>query len=112
MRPGSRAQRAYGVEQVNERHRHRYELNNRFRDALEQAGMVWSGISPDGLLVEIAELRDHPWMVGSQFHPEFKTRPNTPHPLFREFIGAAIAYGRRATGQVGAVTLGEQSLTQ
>jgi len=112
LRPGSRAQRAYGVERVNERHRHRYELNNRFRDALQQAGMVWSGISPDGLLVEIAELCDHPWMVGSQFHPEFKTRPNTPHPLFREFIAAAIAYGRRATGQVEAVTLGEQSLTR
>ena len=75
---------------MHERHRHRYEINNDYRDELEQAGMVWSGMSPDGLLVEIGELRDHPWMVGSQFHPEFKSRPNNPHPLFRDFIAAAL----------------------
>ncbi|MFH1084801.1 MAG: CTP synthase [Chloroflexota bacterium] len=89
--PGSRAQGAYGAERVHERHRHRYEINNDYRQALEEAGMVWSGVSPDRNLVEIGELRDHPWMLGSQFHPEFKTRPNRPHPLFVGFIGAALA---------------------
>ncbi|MEN6478451.1 MAG: CTP synthase [Anaerolineales bacterium] len=92
--PGSRAQRAYGCSLVEERHRHRYEINNDLRDQLAAAGMQWSGISPDGRLVEIAELRDHPWMLGSQFHPEFKSRPGNPHPLFRDFIGAAIANHR------------------
>jgi len=79
---------------VYERHRHRYEINNTYRELLQNAGMVWSGLSPDGQLVEIAELRDHPWMVGSQFHPEFKTRPNAPHPLFRAFLAAALANAR------------------
>ncbi len=79
---------------VNERHRHRYEVNNRYRDALEAAGMVWSGTSPSGHLVEIAELRDHPWMLGSQFHPELQSRPNTPHPLFRDFVQAAVTNAR------------------
>ncbi len=88
--PGSKAQRAYGTGSVNERHRHRYEINNRFRADMEAAGMVWSGVSPDSKLVEIGELRDHPWMVGSQFHPEFKSRPNAPHPLFREFVAEAL----------------------
>ncbi|MBM4429868.1 MAG: CTP synthase [Chloroflexi bacterium] len=75
---------------VYERHRHRYELNNQYRDLLENAGMVFSGLSPDGRLVEIAELRNHPWMVGCQFHPEFKSRLGRPHPLFAGFIQAAI----------------------
>ncbi len=90
LRPGTKVRQAYGVDQIKERHRHRYEINNAYRDILEKAGMVWSGVSPDNLLIEIAELRDHPWMVGSQFHPEFKTRPNRPHPLFREFIAQAL----------------------
>jgi len=84
---GTRAARAYGVDVVYERHRHRYEFNNRFRQALEEAGVVASGLSPDGSLVEIAELRDHPWMLACQFHPEFKSRPDSPHPLFVGFIG-------------------------
>jgi CTP synthase len=88
--PGTKAQQAYGALRIQERHRHRYEVNNRYREALQKAGLVLSGLSPDGQLVEVAELRDHPWMVGSQFHPEFKTRPNAPQPLFRAFIGAAI----------------------
>ncbi|HUV95238.1 MAG TPA: CTP synthase [Anaerolineae bacterium] len=87
---GTRARQAYESERVNERHRHRYEINNRYREVLQERGMVWSGVSPDGLLVEIGEIRDHPWMVGSQFHPEFKTRPNAPHPLFRDFVAAAL----------------------
>jgi len=86
---GTRAARAYGVEVVYERHRHRYEFNNDFRQPLEQAGIAASGLSPDGRLVEIAELRDHPWMVACQFHPEFKSRPDSPHPLFVGFVGAA-----------------------
>jgi CTP synthase len=86
---GTIAARAYGVEVVYERHRHRYEFNNDFRQPLEEAGIVASGLSPDGRLVEITELRDHPWMLGCQFHPEFKSRPDSPHPLFVGFIGAA-----------------------
>ena len=89
---GSRAMEAYGQEQIDERHRHRYEFNNDFRQALTEAGMVLSGVSPDGRLVEIVELKDHPWFVGAQFHPELKSRPNRAHPLFREFIRAAKAH--------------------
>jgi CTP synthase len=86
---GTIAARAYGTEVVYERHRHRYEFNNRFRQPLEEAGLVPSGLSPDGRLVEITELRDHPWMLACQFHPELKSRPDSPHPLFLGFIGAA-----------------------
>jgi CTP synthase len=90
--PGSKAARAYSSELVFERHRHRYEVNPRFRRRLEDAGMVCSGESPDGTLVEIIELADHPWFVAGQFHPEFKSRPDRAQPLFRGFIGAAIAH--------------------
>ncbi|MDD5081977.1 MAG: CTP synthase [Dehalococcoidales bacterium] len=86
---GSRAARAYATTLVQERHRHRFEFNNEFRDRLEKAGMVYSGLSPDGRLVELSELADHPWMVGCQFHPEFLSRPTRPHPLFREFVNVA-----------------------
>lgn len=89
--PDTHASQAYQLELVEERHRHRYELNNQFRQELEKAGMIFSGQSPDGLLVEIAELRDHPFMLGSQFHPEFLSRPNKPHPLFDSFIRSIIA---------------------
>ncbi len=88
--PGTKAANAYNQEIVDERHRHRFEFNNAYRDLLSKAGMEYSGMSPDGLLVEISELRDHPFMVGSQFHPEFKSRPERPHPLFREFVHAAV----------------------
>jgi CTP synthase len=77
------------MDEVRERHRHRYEFNNSYRETLENFGLVASGISPDGSLVEICEIRDHPFMVGTQFHPEFKSRPDRPHPLFRELVGAA-----------------------
>ena len=87
--PGSKAAGVYGVSQVEERHRHRFELNNAFREEFEKHGMVFSGISPDGRLVEIAELADHPFMVASQFHPEFLSRPNRPHPLFVGLVRAA-----------------------
>ena len=86
---GTIAARAYGSEVVYERHRHRYEFNNNFRQPLKEAGLVPSGLSPDGKLVEIVELRDHPWMLACQFHPEFKSRPDSPHPLFVGFVGAA-----------------------
>ncbi len=86
---GSRAAAAYGAEHIDERHRHRYEFNNAYRQALADAGLRLSGLSPDGRLVEIVELPDHPWFVGVQFHPELKSRPNRAHPLFREFIAAA-----------------------
>lgn len=88
---GTKAAMAYGVPEVQERHRHRFEVNNAYRDVLSRAGLVFSGLSPDRRLVEIAELADHPFMLGSQFHPEFKSRPTRPHPLFRAFVGAAIA---------------------
>jgi len=94
LRPDSRAAEAYGVERISERHRHRYEVNNHYRAQLEARGLLPSGISPDGKLVEIVELRDHPWFLGCQFHPEFKSQPVAPHPLFRAFLGAAIARAR------------------
>jgi CTP synthase len=86
---GTKTHAAYGQPEVVERHRHRYEFNNAYRQALAEAGLIASGLSPDGTLVEICELRDHPWMVGSQFHAEFRSRPNRPHPLFRGFLEAA-----------------------
>jgi CTP synthase len=86
---GTKAARAYGSEIAYERHRHRFEFNNRFREPLGKEGLTFSGLSPDGDLVEIVELKNHPWMVGCQFHPEFKSRPDCPHPLFRDFIKVA-----------------------
>jgi CTP synthase len=84
------AYEAYGAETISERHRHRYEFNNAYREKLLEKGLVISGISPDGELVEMIELKDHPWFLGCQFHPEFKSRPMNPHPLFREFIKASL----------------------
>ena len=89
---GTKGRAAYGEELIYERHRHRYEVNNEYRDRLTDAGMVISGLSPDGKLVEMIELPDHPWFVGNQGHPEFKSRPTRPAPLFRDFIGAAVVY--------------------
>jgi CTP synthase len=86
---GTLAAQLYDSDLVGERHRHRYEVNNAYREALSEAGMVFSGTSPDGRLVEIAELKDHPFFIGSQFHPEFKSRPLRPHPLFYGFVGAS-----------------------
>jgi CTP synthase len=87
---------AYGQSVVYERHRHRYEVNPALRPELERAGLVAGGTSPDGRLVEVIELPDHPWFCASQFHPEFKSRPTRPAPLFREFVGATA---RRALGE-------------
>ena len=91
LTPGSKAEAVYGAEVIYERHRHRFEVNNRYRATLEAAGMVLSGQSPDGRLVEIVELADHPWFVASQFHPEFRSRPERPHPLFDGFVASALA---------------------
>jgi CTP synthase len=90
LSPGSRAVAAYGVPEISERHRHRYEVNNDFREAITAKGMVISGLSPDRRLVEMVELPSHPYFVGCQFHPEFKSRPQEPHPLFQAFVGAAL----------------------
>ena len=90
--PGTKAGIAYAVDEISERHRHRWEFNNAYRDVLREAGMTLSGLSPNGRLVEITEIRDHPFMVGSQFHPEFKSRPNKPHPLFSAFLAAAVCH--------------------
>ncbi len=98
LEPGTLAHRAYACERIEERHRHRFEFNVGFRKPLEDAGLVISGTSPDGDLVEIVELADHPWFLGCQFHPEFKSRPMRPHPLFRDFIAAALAF-QEATGR-------------
>ncbi|HEX9021982.1 MAG TPA: CTP synthase [Nitrospirota bacterium] len=87
---GTLAYQAYGAGEISERHRHRYEFNNMYRDKLRAAGMVISGVSPDGELVEIVELKDHPWFLGCQFHPEFRSTPRKPHPLFTAFIAAAL----------------------
>ncbi len=92
LKEGTFAHRAYRTDKISERHRHRYEFNNEYLSRLEEKGLVISGTSPTGELVEITELKDHPWFLGCQFHPEFKSRPMSPHPLFRDFIGAAFEY--------------------
>uniref|UniRef100_A0A7C3WQY1 CTP synthase n=1 Tax=Desulfobacca acetoxidans TaxID=60893 RepID=A0A7C3WQY1_9BACT len=99
LQEGSLAAKAYGVREIMERHRHRYEFNNAYRERLTKAGLFISGTSPNGELVEIIELRDHPWFLGCQFHPEFKSRPMSPHPLFRDFIGACLAYKRERVSE-------------
>jgi CTP synthase len=91
---GSLARRIYDKPSVIERHRHRYEVNMHYRQPLERAGLIFSGVSPDGLLPEIVEFRDHPWFIGVQFHPELKSRPFDPHPLFASFVGAAVEHSR------------------
>jgi CTP synthase len=105
LQPGTKVSKAYGEPVVSERHRHRYEFNSAYRARFEEAGFICSGTSPDKRLVEFIELQDHPFWVGTQAHPEFKSRPDRPHPLFRELIGAALANrehreasGERASG--------------
>src|SRR5579862_480195 len=92
LKEGTKAFAAYAQKQISERHRHRYEFNNKYREQFQQKGMTFCGLSPDGRLVEIIELASHPWFVAVQFHPEFKSTPTNPHPLFRDFIAAALAY--------------------
>ena len=104
LETGSLAGRAYGQPIVLERHRHRYEFNNSYRELLAARGMKFTGLSPDGRLVEIVEIADHPFYLGTQFHPEFKSRPNRPHPLFATFIDAALAFAR-ANGRAEAAPM-------
>jgi CTP synthase len=92
--PGSKVAAIYGDTEISERHRHRYEVNTKYRDKLEAAGLRFSGMSPDGVLPEIVEREDHPWFIGVQYHPELKSRPFEPHPLFASFIGAAVEQSR------------------
>ena len=89
--PGTLMARCYDTELITERHRHRYEFNNDYRETLQAAGLTLCGLSPDGNLVEAVELTDHPFYIGVQFHPEFKSRPDRPHPLFRGFVEAGIS---------------------
>ncbi len=96
---GTRAQIAYGENLITERHRHRYEVNNKYREQLAEAGLILAGLTDDGALVEIIEAPDHPWYLGCQFHPEFKSRPTDPHPLFRDFIAAAKTYQHQRLGE-------------
>jgi len=102
LQPGTRVEKMYGRDVVEERHRHRYEVNNTYRDTLEEAGLVFSGLSPDGHLVEFAELADHPFFVGTQAHPEFLSRPTRPHPLFTGLIAAALARSKATSTSSGA----------
>jgi len=95
LRPGSRVAKIYGAAETSERHRHRYEVDNGYRDQLAEHGLRLTGLSPDGSLVEMIELPEHPWFVGCQFHPELKSRPTRPHPLFASFIAAAAEQRRR-----------------
>ena len=110
LTPGSRAAKAYGEQIVQERHRHRFEFNNAYREGLAEDGLLVSGTSPDGRLVEIIELRDHPWFVGTQFHPEFKSRPTRPHPLFRDFIEAAVKHQRGQDDEAAVLANGRVAL--
>jgi CTP synthase len=97
LQRGSRVAEVYGVPEVSERHRHRYEVSNSYRDQFTANGLKLSGLSPDGSLVEIVELENHPWFIGVQFHPELRSRPTRPHPLFAGFIAAAMGAKRRAS---------------
>jgi CTP synthase len=89
LKEGSKVAQVYGTTTIEERHRHRYEVDIRYRDKLEACGLIFSGMSPDGKLPEIVEVKDHPWFIGVQFHPELKSKPFAPHPLFADFVRAA-----------------------
>ncbi len=109
LRAGSRAAQAYGTTEISERHRHRWEVSNAYRDVLAEFGLRLSGVSPDGGLVEVIELPEHPWFLGCQFHPELKSRPTRPHPLFVGFVGAALERRRRAGAPATAEELAAAS---
>jgi CTP synthase len=107
--PDSFAFAAYGQKEISERHRHRYEFNNDYKKILTDKGLLITGVSPDGRLAEIVEIKDHPWFLGCQFHPEFKSRPTKPHPLFSKFIGAALKQSKAKSKKSPAK---KQDLTQ
>jgi len=108
LKPGSFAQQAYGALEISERHRHRYEFNREYEETLVANGLDLTGVTPDGTYVEIVEVRDHPWFLGCQFHPEFKSRPLDPHPLFRAFVGAAYQNRKKRLASVGEPALAEE----
>jgi CTP synthase len=110
LEPGSRSAEAYGTLEISERHRHRYELNNSYREMLTENGLLLAGTSPDKRLVEITEIPDHPWFVGVQFHPELKSRPLAPHPLFREFVRAVVAYADKQAAKPQSGEAGKSEL--
>jgi CTP synthase len=103
LKEGTKAREIYGKSQISERHRHRFEVNNTFREKLEKAGLIFSGTSPDNVLAEIVELADHPWFIGVQFHPEFQSTPKTPHPLFASFVSAAKTHRAHSKATVTKV---------
>ena len=107
--PGTRVAAIYGTDQISERHRHRYEFNNTYRQPFEDHGMVFSALSPEGKLVEMIEIPTHPWFVGCQFHPELKSRPTRPHPLFASFVQAAARRGGHLTAESPTATVGAGS---
>jgi CTP synthase len=109
LKPGSFAHQAYGQLEISERHRHRYEFNREYEETLVSHGLDLVGVTPDGTYVEIVEIRDHPWFLGCQFHPEFKSRPLEPHPLFKAFIGAAYQYRRKRLGAFPSALLAEEA---
>jgi CTP synthase len=109
LKPGSFAHQAYGQLEISERHRHRYEFNRDYEEILVAHGLDLVGVTPDGTYVEIVEIRDHPWFLGCQFHPEFKSRPLEPHPLFKAFIGAAYQYRRKRLGAFPSSLLAEEA---
>ena len=109
LKPGSFAHQAYGQLEISERHRHRYEFNREYEETLVGQGLDLAGVTPDGTYVEIVEIRDHPWFLGCQFHPEFKSRPLDPHPLFKAFIGAAYQYRRKRLGAFPSALLAEEA---
>jgi len=94
LKAGSKVAGVYGATTIEERHRHRYEVDTQYRTALEEKGLLFSGMSPDGKLPEIVEVKDHPWFIGVQFHPELKSKPFAPHPLFADFVRAAVDNSR------------------
>jgi CTP synthase len=109
LKPGSFAHQAYGQLEISERHRHRYEFNREFEEILISKGLDLVGVTPDGTYVEIVEIRDHPWFLGCQFHPEFKSKPLEPHPLFKAFIGAAYQYRRKRLGAFPSALLADEA---
>jgi CTP synthase len=110
IKRGTLAGKLYGKLKINERHRHRYEVNNEYRQTLEESGLVFSGLSPDEKLVEIAELPEHPFFIGCQFHPELKSRPMAPHPLFNGLVEAALKY--RKEREISANTIDSPELSK
>jgi CTP synthase len=109
LEESSLVRRIYETDQINERHRHRYEVNNEYRDILSAHGLRLSGTSPDGRLVEVIELPGHPWFIGCQFHPDVKSRPLRPHPLFRDFVRAAVEHRElRGSGETATIERGER----